>query len=110
MNPDDFKKVLDDALEPIKKTQGEQTRKLNALWDQVVEVTEDLTEVKETLAAHTVSLAAHTVSLAAHTAALKRIETKDKNNSDDIEKVDKRLTEVESHIGIVPPPQLTIIR
>ncbi len=96
MNPDDFKKVLDDALEPIKKTQGEQTKKLDAVWEQTTKLTEDLTEVQ--------------ITQESHTKELKQIAANTEHINDNVEKVDKRLTGVESHIGIVPPPQLTIIR
>lgn len=75
-------------------TQG---KKMDILWDQVEKVTMDIEEVKETQDLHT--------------AVLKRIETKVEGNSDDIkEKVDKRLTKVENRLGIVPPPELTIVR
>lgn len=81
--------VVKEELEPV-------TQKLDVLWDQVVKVTEDIGEVKETLDSHT--------------AVLKGIEVKTEKNSEDIEKVDKRLTETESHVGIVPPSELTIVR
>lgn len=87
------KEEIDVALKPIKETLKGHTRKLNTIWDQVTEVTEDLTEVKETLESHT--------------ASLNRIE---ENTSGDIKKVDKRLTTVENQQGIVPPPELTIAR
>ena len=84
-----FRGVIKEELKPVKE-------KLDTLWDQVVKVTENLEDVKETLDSHTNSL--------------KRIEIKVEKNSDDIEKVDKRLSEVETHAGIAPPPELTIIR
>ncbi len=90
------KEEIDSALEPIKGTLADHSKKLDALWDQTVELTEDMTEVKETQDSHT--------------AAFKRIELKIEKNSEDIEKVDKRLTETEGHLGIVPPPELTLTR
>jgi|SRR3990172_12332951 len=71
-------------------------QKLDALWDQTVRLTENMEEVKETLISQT--------------EAFKRNEVKIENNTDDIGKVDKRLHEVENHLGIVPPPELTITR
>lgn len=68
--------------------------KLEILWDQVERVTVDLTEVKE--------------AQSLHTAVLNRIESKVDNNSEDTKKLDKRLAEVESDAGIVPPPELTV--
>ncbi len=81
------KEEIGSALKPV-------TKKLDILWDQVEKVTENLEEVKETLELHT--------------AFLKRIEPKVENNSDDIIKLDKRLTEIENREGIVPPPEFTI--
>ncbi len=49
-------------------------------------------------------------TLTFNTETLKRIEVKVERNTEDTEKVDKRLTEVESHLGTVPPPELTITR
>lgn len=73
-----------------------QGKKLGILWDQVEKVTMDLEEVKE--------------MQDLHTAVLKRIETKVEGNYDDIKKADKRLTKAENRLGIVPPPEFTIVR
>ncbi len=93
---------INTSLEPINekldtqdKRLGTQGKKLDALWDQVVRVSGDLEEVKEILDSHTTML--------------KSIEVKTEKNSDDIKKVDKRLMKVESRLGIVSPPELTII-
>lgn len=61
--------------------------KLDALWDQTVRITEQLTEVQETLETHTALLNKH---------------------SEDMEKLDKRLITVEGNLGIVAPPERTI--
>lgn len=74
-------------------TQG---KKLDILWDQVERVTVNLEGVSETQELHT--------------AILKRIETKVEGNYDDIRKVNKRLIKAEDRLGIVPPPELTIVR
>lgn len=74
-------------------TQG---KKLDILWDQVEKVTMDLEDVKE--------------NQELHTATLKRIETKVEGNADDIKKADKRLIKAENRLGIVSPPELTIVR
>lgn len=77
------------AIEPVVK-------KLDTLWDQTVTLTEDMTEIKETQKLHTT--------------AFKRLGVKVENDSEDIKKADKRLTHVETHLGIVPPPELAIAR
>lgn len=76
------KEEVNTALEPVIK-------KLDTLWDQTVKLTENMTEVQETLDSHTV--------------ALKRIEVKIEKNSEDIKKVDQRLTKAESRLGISTP-------
>lgn len=73
-----------------------QGRKLDILWEQVEKVTIGLEDTRETLDMHT--------------AVLKRIEMKVEGNYDDIGKTDKILIKAEDRLGIVPPPELTIVR
>ncbi len=79
--------VVKEELKPV-------TKRLDALWEQTGKLTEDMTEVKDTLRSHS--------------AALKRIELKVTNSTENIQKLDKRLTTVESKTGIAAPPELTI--
>ncbi len=102
------KEEIDSALEPVKDRLSNMeghfndpktglkriNQKLDALWDQTVKLTEVMEEAKETLFSHT--------------DVLKRIEVKVEGNIEDTERVDKRLNEVENHLGIVPPPELMI--
>lgn len=116
MNSNDFKKLLDESLKPIKGdlkgvkkdleivnnrlgSVGKQlndpktglkriNEKLDALWDQTVKLTANEENVKE--------------SLKNKTASLNRA-------NDNIKRVDKRLRAVENHSGIVPPPELTTL-
>src|SRR3989338_6027842 len=109
MNNDDLVKRISDvvdekikrAIEPIIKQLenpntglGRINQKMDALWEQTVKLTEDMAEVQE--------------AQDSHTATLKRIEVKNEKKSEDIEKIDKRLTGTEDHLGIIPPPELTI--
>ena len=66
------KEELDSSLKPIKDSQEKHTKKLNALWDQTVEITEDITEIKVSLKSHTV----------------------------DLDYTKKRVTTVEDHLGL----------
>lgn len=66
------KEEIDSSLEPIKKTLDKHTKKLDALWDQTVEITEDITEIKITLKSHTA----------------------------DLDHTKKRVTAVEDHLGL----------
>lgn len=103
MDEQTLKRFLDEALEPIierlddPKTGLKRTNeKMDALWDQVEKVTIGMEDIKETLDSHTTQL--------------KSIETKIEKISDDTGKLDKRLSEVEDHVGIVPLPELTLVR
>ena len=99
MNQDDYKKILAEALNPLRtdfkeikdKLENVERQlndpktgmarinyKLDTLWDQVIRLTEDFEGIK--------------------------------NNVDNIYKADKRLSEAESRLGIIPPPELTVIR
>ncbi len=51
-----IRSVVKEELEPVKQTLEEHTKKLDALWDQTVELTEDMTEIKVTLKSHTADL------------------------------------------------------
>lgn len=84
---------IDSVLETISDDQKQQTKLLNTLWDQVVEVTADFEGVKETLDSHTVLLKAA---------------AKAEQNSENIQKLNKRVTTVEEKAGISTPPELTI--
>ena len=46
------KEEIDTALEPIKETLGEHTKKLNGLTSQLADVSEDVTEIKEKVGSH----------------------------------------------------------
>ncbi len=88
------KEEIDSALEPIKGTLADHSKKLDVLWDQTVKLTEDITEVQETLNSHTVTL--------------KQIVTNAEHNTDNLKKLDRRVHELEDQAGIVPPPELTL--
>ena len=111
MNNDDLVKKIGDivdekinkALDPIKNQLGDPesglkriNEKLDTLWDQAVELTENMTEVQETLDSHTIFLT--------------RIETKVEHSIENIQKINKRVGNVENKLGVVPPPELTIVR
>ena len=85
---------IDSTLETISEEFGKQTKKMGILWEQVEEVTKDLEKVKETLDLHT--------------GALKSIEAKMDNTSDQIVRLDNRLSTVEGKVGVVPQPELAI--
>ena len=66
------KKEIDSSLKPVKETQVKHTKKLDALWDQVVDLSEDATEIKVTLRSQTV----------------------------DLDHTKKRVTAIEDHLGL----------
>lgn len=83
---------IDSTLETINEEIQKHGKKLDTLWDQVIEVTEGLEDVKETLKSLT--------------DILKQTSDYTKDNS---RKLAKRVIEVEEHLGIVPPPELTTV-
>ena len=85
---------IDSTLETLSEDSGKNTKKLDVLWEQTDELTKDINEVKETLESHTNTL--------------KQIVINTTNRNDNIKRLDKRLTENERSLGIVPPPELTI--
>lgn len=66
------KEEIDSGLKPVQETQEKHTKKLDALWDQTVELSENMTEIKITLKSHAV----------------------------DLDHMKKRVTIVEDHLGI----------
>jgi len=65
--------MTDGDLKQIRKViKEEHTKKLDALWDQTVEITEDITEIKITLKSHTA----------------------------DLDHTKKRITVIEDHLGL----------
>lgn len=96
------KEEVNTALEPVVK-------KLDALWDQVVDLSVDNTEIHEILDSNTAILKSHTATLNSHTATLKYIATNTEDSKHNIVKLSKRVCELENHAGIAPLPELTII-
>lgn len=70
-------------------------KKLDILWEQTDELTKDMNGVEETLKSHT--------------NALKQIVINTTNTDDNIKRLDKRLTEAEKSLGLVPHPESNII-
>lgn len=87
--------VINEKIDVQGENIDAQGKRLEILWEQVERVTMNLEDVQETQDLHT--------------AVLKRIEGKVDNNSDDTRKVNKRLIKVEGRLGIVSPPELTIV-
>ena len=85
------------------KTLAKQGKKLNDVWDHAGTLTEDLTRVQ-------IKFESLTKILNQHTDSLNRIEANAERNSDDVSKLDKRVTTLEDQSGIVPPPELTAVK
>lgn len=87
MNQDEFKKILNEALEPIKETQKEHTK-----------VLKEHSEALETLQASSITIE-NTIN--GHGDMYKI------NNSND-KKLEKRIETLEENAGIIPPPEFTL--
>ena len=79
--------VINEKLDEVQQTIKGNAKKLDALWDQTVKLTENSEEIKDALKFH---------------------KTSTNNTDNNVKRVDKRLNKVESKLGIVPPPELTI--
>lgn len=89
-------KTVNTGLKAVKKDLKSVDRKLDILWDQTDRLTKNIVSIEDTLNSHTT--------------ALTRIEVKIENDSENIRKLDKRLTTSEAHLGIAAPPELTLVR
>lgn len=89
-----FRGVVKEELKPINEKLEDIGQRIDTLWDQTVRLTEGAEEVKETLTIHT--------------KVLKGIKEQVEHNNENTKKMDRRLTEAENHLGIVPPPELSI--
>ncbi len=90
MTPDDFKTLLDEALQPLKEGQ-EELRK-------------DLHEVKDTKENRVLP------SVITTETTIKGYADAYKTNKANIERLDDRVTSLENKAGTVPPPEFTIQR
>lgn len=84
-----IKEEINSSIEPVVK-------KLDILWEQTVELTENMTEVQETLASHTETL--------------KRIVANTEHEAENAGKLNKRVRTIEDQLGIVSPPELAVIK
>ncbi|MBI4036278.1 hypothetical protein HY386_00165 [Candidatus Daviesbacteria bacterium] len=101
MNRDDFKKLLEEALEPIKQKQGSHSAILE--------------KHSAILESHSAILEKHSAILESHSAALMRIESillgyadSYKVNQQNIERLDDRLSNVEEKMDIEVPEDLKV--
>ena len=94
MTNDDFKKLLDEALEPIKERQESQSTDL-------VSITSDLANIKTKLDSHSAALISIESKLNAYGDMYKI-------NEDHIKRLDKRLNIVEENQSIQPQEELSI--
>lgn len=86
---------IDSQLENLNDGQKENTRIIKILWDQTGQVLAELEDIKEMQVNHTKFLTS--------------IDEKVEKESDDTQKLSKRLTEVEDNLGIVAPSELTVV-
>lgn len=90
MNQDDLKKLLDEALKPLKEGQDK--------------LRKDLKEVKDTQEKQVLPSVITTES------TVKGYADAYKTNKANIERLDNRVAKLENNAGITPPPEFTIQR
>lgn len=87
--------VMNEKITNMQKVLDKHTEKIDTIWDQTAHLTEEVAEIQETLNTHTTYL--------------KQITATGEKNSDNINKLNQRLYPVEDQLGIVPPPEFTVV-
>ena len=101
MNQDDFKKILDKALEPIKQKLDNHDERFDSISERFDSISERFDSISE--------------KLDSHSAALVNIESKldaygdmYKINNSNSKKLEKRVETLEENAGITPPSEFTL--
>ena len=103
MNQDDFKKLLDEALKPIKKQLGDPNSGLVALNQKIEDPDSGLPALNRRMDANTAAVVELESTIKGYADAYK-------TNKANIERLDDRVTKLEDNAGIMPPPGFTIQR
>ena|SRR3989338_5411152 len=116
MNQDDFTKLLDEALKPLKEgrdelrqdlqevkhTQGQLAEDLKEVKDTQGQLAEDLKEVKDTQERQLLP------SVVTIETTIKAYGDMYKINNSNSKKLEKRIEVLEDKSGIAPPPEFTL--
>ena len=115
MKPNEFKKMLDDALKPVVKTQKEHTKTLESHTKTLESVTKTLILLNSSVASVKATLREHSETLGSLNSSVLNIETTNavygdmyKINNDNSKKLEKRVITLEDNAGIEAPPELTL--
>lgn len=117
MKPNEFKQLLNEALEPIKKTLKKHTEILGAHSKALESHSKTLVSVTKTLVSHSKTLKAQAATLEILKSSVLTIETTNavygdmyKINDDNSRKLEKRIGVLEDNAGIEAPPELTLLK
>ncbi len=138
MKPNDFKKLLDEALKPIVITQKEHTNTLSGHTKTLNGHSRTLASVTKTLDSHSKTLVSVTKTLDSHTRELRSLSEKAKTqaetlsalktsvlniettnnvygdmykiNNDNAKKLEKRVITLEDNADIEPPPEQILLK
>src|SRR3989338_8769495 len=102
MNQDDFTKLLDEALKPLKEGQDELRQDLQEVKHTQGQLAEDLKEVKDTQEQQLLP------SVVTIETTIKAYGDMYKINNSNSKKLEKRIEVLEDKSGIVPPPEFTL--
>lgn len=103
MTPDDFKNLLDEALNPIKKQLEDPDSGLAALNQQLGNLDAGLAALNSRVDANTAAVVDLESTINGYADAYK-------TNKANIERLDDRVTKLEDNAGIIPPPEFSIQR
>lgn len=103
MTDEDIRKIrgvvreeIGDALKPVNE-------RLDALWDQTAKLTEDMAEVQ-------VTLKFHSKTLKHHSQILEKLDRSSEHQADKVDRLEKRVIQIEDKTGIVPPIELVTLK
>ena len=102
MNQDDFTKLLDEALKPLKEGRDELRQDLQEVKHTQGQLAEDLKEVKDTQERQLLP------SVVTIETTIKAYGDMYKINNSNSKKLEKRIEVLEDKSGIAPPPEFTL--
>ena len=108
MNKDEFKKLLEEALEPIKVTQKEHTKILEKHTEILEKHTDVLEEHTDVLEEHSRALETLQVSTVTIENTINAYGDMYQINNSNGRKLEKRIETLEENANITPPSELTL--
>lgn len=106
-----IREVVKEEIDPISKQVSSLDNKVSGLDNKVSKIGVEAKSLNEQVANLTEKVEGEMIpTLKKHTEYFKRIVESQEKNTDNIERLDKRLSETEGRLGIQPPPEVHLIK